>query len=337
MPKSDAAAAPQPMAGGQPIGAATAEQAADWLTLFMSGEATEADRQRWQQWCAADPEHQRAWRHIESVTGKLKILEPKAAYQTLSAYADAGGPPSNGRRKLLGIALCGGMAGTTGLLASRPTAWQVLAADYRTGTGERRDVVLDDGTRITLNTGSAIDVRFDAQRRSVRLLAGELAVVTGHPAGERRDFVVETAQGSIRALGTRFTVRQLDGRTRVVVLESAVEIAPRQAGSAKRVLHAGEQTSFAPASVAPGGAADAWTLAWTRGQLVAADMRLDDFVAELGRYRPGLLRCEDSVAHLRLSGVFPLDDTGRILATLPDVLPVRVHSRSPYWIVVAPR
>lgn len=325
------------MAGGRPIGAATADAAADWLTLFMSGEATEEDRLRWQRWRAADPEHERAWHHIEAVTGKLKVLEPDAAYKTLSPYAGADEPAAPARRKLLGVALLCGLGGASGILAWRANAWQRLAADYRTATGERRALRLADGSRIVLNTGSAIAVRFDAQRRSVRLLAGELAIVTGHlPGGARdpRDFVVDTAQGRIRALGTHFTVRQLDGETRVAVLDSAVEITPRLAAAAPLVLRAGQRTVFTADAVAPAAATDAWTLAWTRGQIVADGMRLDDFLAELGRYRGGVLRCADDAAGLRVSGVFPLDDADRILATLPEVLPVRVRRHTPFWVVV---
>ncbi len=79
----------RPMAGGQPISEATADQAAQWLTLLMSGEASHEERQRWQQWRAAHPDHERAWQHIEAITGRLKQMEPKAAYRTLSPYVAA--------------------------------------------------------------------------------------------------------------------------------------------------------------------------------------------------------------------------------------------------------
>jgi len=76
--------------------------------------------------------------------------------------------------------------------------------------------------------------------------------------------------------------------------------------------------------------------AWARGQLVADEQRLGDFLAELGRYRPGLLRVDPRIAGLRLSGVFPLADTDRILDTLPSVLPVRLQWRTRYWVTVVP-
>ncbi|MFT3812849.1 MAG: FecR family protein [Acidovorax sp.] len=333
IPHSSNDGPPPLMAGGLPISEAVADQAAEWLTLLMSGEATAADRQRWQQWRAAHTDHERAWRHIEAVTQRLKLLEPRAGYQTLSPYA---GPKGSGRRKALNLLLWGGAAGAAALLASRTQTWQRQVADYRSGIGEQRVVTLQDGSRITLNTASAIDVRFDGQRRLLRLVAGEVLVATGRAlghAGDPRPFVVETAEGRIRALGTRFGVRQQDGRTSVAVLESAVEITPADGGT-PRILQAGERASFTRAEVEAPQAVAERDGAWARGQIVAEDTRLDDFLAELGRYRAGLVRCAPEVAGLRLSGVFPLNDTDRILATLPSVLPVQVRLRTRWWVTV---
>jgi transmembrane sensor len=328
------------MAGGQPISETTANAAADWLTLFMSGEASAQDQQRWREWRSADPEHERAWQHIETVTGKLKTVEPHAAYHALSSYneLEAAGPPP--RRKLLGLLLFCGLAGSAGLLVPRSQAWRTLAADYRTGIGRLRTEVLDDGSRITLNTGTAIDVRFDAGERRIRLIAGELAIVTGHrdhAHPERRRFVVETAEGSIRALGTRFSVRQREGRTEVAVVESAVEITPGAAPARAYVVAAGRQTAFTRDAPGAQDVLDKSALAWTKGQIVADNMRLADFVAELGRYREGSMHCSAAVADLRLSGVFPLTDIEQILATLPRALPVQVRHTTAYLVTIDAR
>jgi transmembrane sensor len=70
--------------------------------------------------------------------------------------------------------------------------------------------------------------------------------------------------------------------------------------------------------------------------LEASDMRLDAFVDELRRYRPGLVQLAPEVAGLRLSGVFPLADTDRILQALVQVLPVQVHMPVRYWVRIGP-
>ncbi|VCU68216.1 fec operon regulator FecR [Pigmentiphaga humi] len=233
----------------------------------------------------------------------------------------------------------GGLAIGAGLLASRTGPWQANMADFRSATGEQRSFALEDGTQLMLNTGSAVNLRFDASERRILLVAGEIMVATRHGPGssaDSRPLLVQTAEGTIRSLGTRFTVRQRPERTSVAVLESAVEISSQGAPGSTRVLHAGEQTQFSRETVEAPGSTDEQTDAWTRGQLLADEQRLDDFLAELDRYRPGMLRVDPRIAGLRLSGVFPLADTDRILATLPSVLPVRVQWRTRYWATVVP-
>jgi transmembrane sensor len=118
------------------------------------------------------------------------------------------------------------------------------------------------------------------------------------------------------------------------VLESAVEITSGDAPGQSEVLHAGERTTFTRQAIDAAQPASGQDSAWTRGQIVADNMRLADFLAELARYRPGIVRCEGNVANLRVSGVFPLNDPDRILAILPKVLPVQVRLRTRYWVTV---
>lgn len=311
-----------------PIDPAAADQAAEWLTLLMSGEFGQAERQRWQQWRAADPGNERAWRHIEAVGARLQGLHGAAAYRALS-------PLASGRRNAMKLLLGVGMAGTAGALAFRSQPCQRLAADMHTGVGERRAWTLSDGTRVLLNTASAVNVRFDGRKRLLTLVAGEIMIVTGHAeAGTERPFLVQTAEGRVQALGTAFTVHQRAGRTEVLVQKSAVEITPADAPREARMLREGQRTSFSSARIEAPAPASADNAAWTLGAIVADDMRLDDFLAELGRYRHGVLRCDPAVAGLRFSGVFPLNDTGAILSMLPNSLPVRISSRTAYWVTV---
>ncbi|MBV6304075.1 FecR domain-containing protein [Candidimonas humi] len=323
---------------GRVISRATADAAADWLTLLMSGEASNEQQRQWRQWRQAHVDHEAAWQHVESVTGRMKSLESAPAYAALSSYGASDRPSSAARRRASRMLLWGGLATGAGLLASRTNIWQASMADCRSSTGEQRNFTLDDGTRLTLNTDSAVNLRFDANQRNILLVAGEIMIATRHGPGQPdpRPLLVETAEGSVRSLGTRFTVRQRTGRTSVAVLESAVEIRPLAGFGSARLLHAGEQTQFSRDAVEAPHLVDENADAWARGQLVADEQRLGDFLAELGRYRPGLLRVDPRIAGLRLSGVFPLADTDRILDTLPSVLPVRLQWRTRYWVTVVP-
>ncbi|WP_307867212.1 FecR domain-containing protein [Variovorax sp. E3] len=145
------------------------------------------------------------------------------------------------------------------LLATVPAAWlgwrfvhaHGWTAQHHTSTGERRELLLSDGTRVTLNTASAIDVRFDAAQRLVVLRAGEILVATApDTAAAHRPFRVQSGSGTMEALGTRFSVRQEEegGATRIAVLEGAVRISPAS-GAASRVLPAGQQGRFSAGGI----------------------------------------------------------------------------------------
>jgi transmembrane sensor len=323
------------MAGGLPINEKVADQAAEWLTLLMSNEISDADKRRWRQWRGAHPDHERAWQHIETVTQRLKMAESSTFYKVLSPYA---GPKSSGRRKLLNILLWGSVSGTAAVLTTRTQTWQQQVADYQTRTGEQRSFTLNDGSQITLNTGSAINVRFDGERRLVSLVAGEILITTAQALNRSQDsrpFVVETAEGRVRALGTRFSVRQNDKQTVVAVQESAVEITTAS-GEVSRTLTAGQLTYFSRTEIETSRELTPADDAWTRGQIVATDMPLEEFTRELSRYRSGIVRCSPEVASLRVSGVFPLQDTNRILGSLPNVLPVQISLRTRFWVTIEP-
>jgi ferric-dicitrate binding protein FerR (iron transport regulator) len=72
--------------------------------------------------------------------------------------------------------------------------------------------------------------------------------------------------------------------------------------------------------------------AWVDGLIVTRNMRLADFLSEVGRYRHGYLGCSADVGDLRLSGVFRLEDTDRLLAVVAQTLPVQVRYRTRWWV-----
>ena len=72
--------------------------------------------------------------------------------------------------------------------------------------------------------------------------------------------------------------------------------------------------------------------------LVADRMRLTDFAAELSRYRSGIVRVDPTVAHVRVSGAFPLRDTDKALAMLVSTYEVDAITRlRGHWITLVAR
>ncbi len=314
MDTGDTAALPRPVA----------RQAVAWWVALQADDVDARQRQAWQAWRSASPLHEQAWQRIEAIGGELGRLPAGLAQNTL---ATSRGPR---RRDLLrGVVALVAVGGATwGLQRHGPTA-----ADHRTGTAQRLPLVLADGSQITLDAASALDVDLGQNERRLRLRAGQILVQT---APDPRPFVVQTAAGTLRALGTRFVVQCHAEGTRVAVLAGAVRLEPAS-GASHHTVPTGAVGWLAPtrADALPG-AADAAD-AWTRGMLVASGMPLGQFLAAVARYRPGRLTCDPTIATLRVSGTYPLGDTDAILAALPAALPVHVSRTTRYWVSVQPR
>lgn len=316
------------MSAAGDIDAAALDQAAAWLVRLNATDASAADRADWQRWHDASPQHARAWQRAEALLGRLGGLPPALARPVL------GRDHAAMRRRVV--------TRLAALLALTPAAWSAWrmgpewTADYRTATGERRNVRLADGSEVALNTASALDVHFDADLRRLHLLAGEILVDTAaDPRSPARPFVVDSAQGRMRALGTRFVVRRHETQTELTVLQGAVEIQPRDAGAPARVVRAGEKTRFGAAHIDPPQPAAAHEADWSRGMLVADAMPLQDLAAELSRYRRGVVRVDAALAQLPISGAFPIDDTERCLSMLQRTYPLRVEFMTRYWVKLA--
>ena len=314
-------------AADAPIAPAIVEQASHWLMLHWGEPLDDEQRRRFAEWQAADPEHRRAWQRLERLQGTLAAVPADTARTVLRDLPDV-------RRrqalKLLGLLL---MAGGGGYLAQSRLPWREAMADLRSGTGERLQRTLPDGSRLDLNSGSAVDIRFSDSERRIRLLAGELLLDSGHDPA-RRPLIVETPAGEIQALGTRFSVYEIDGGSRVELYEGELELRPRLLPASR--LQAGQRRWFSAERLEAAGPADPNAIAWREGRLVAERMPLGRFLAELSRHRPGVLRCDPAVAELPLTGVFPLADTDRVLMALQQSLPVKVHSLTRYWVTVGP-
>lgn len=310
-----------------PIDPVILREAAEWLTQLHGGDAGPKEWEAIECWRASSPAHGRAWTRAEALMGDLRGLPGGPLRATLEK-------PAPRRRHLLRL-LWLPLLPTAGWLS-----WQQMRVDgerWRSATGQQLPLTLADGTRLLLNTSTEIAVDFTAQARTIHLLDGEILVTSApDPSPLPRPLRVLTRDGSVRPIGTRFSVRRASGDadSRVVVFEGAVQVDAR--GRRQRV-DAGQRLDFGAGGMdRPQDHAGLTDEAWTQAMVVARRMRLADLVAELDRYHPGFLRCHPDVAELRISGTFPALARARSLQLLAESLPVQVRERSAYWVTVEP-
>jgi len=310
-----------------PIDSTIVEQASEWLMLHWGGEMNAEQRQAFTAWQHAHPEHRRAWQRLQQLQETFGAVPAGCARAVLRDSPD---PQRRAALKMLGLLL---VAGGSGYLLQSQVSWRSAFAEHRTATGEIRHMTLSDGTRLALNSNSAIDVRFTPQERRIRLLSGEILLTSGHDPV--RPLIVETPSGDVQALGTRFSVREMDDGARVELYEGQLLINPRHGASVH--MNAGDSLWFSASGAGQRQLANPDDSSWSQGRLVAERQPLGRFLAELARYRPGWIRCDEAVSQLLLTGVFPLDNTDSVLAALERTLPVQVESVTRYWVTVKRR
>jgi transmembrane sensor len=188
-------------------------------------------------------------------------------------------------------------------------AWIVVhPVSYSTAVGEHRTVVLDDGSRVTLNTDSRVLVRFEKNRRQVTLQRGEgIFEVATDP---HRPFVVSAAELEVVALGTQFAVSRLDDELSVTLIEGKVAVKSKEASQPQLLPVPGERIRIRnDVAMATDKPRIDQMLAWRRGEIDFDSSSLYEAVAKMNRYgRTPILLRPTGDANLRVSGVFKTGD-----------------------------
>lgn len=310
------------------------EQAESWLIRLRSGTASPEDAAAFRHWCDLDPRHREAAQMLGRLWGGLApALRDAPAPRRADAAAQPGrrpgavARPQMGRRLFVG----GAVAAAAGWLAWRPplALWPSvadLAADYRTGTGEQRQVTLARDVVVDLNTRTRMDLLSSATPAAgIRLLAGEADIqadIAGAP-GAARPFDVVAASARVRAWRAGFNVRLSGDAGCVTCVTGTVEL---RHPHGRATLSAGQQVVYDERIVhAPSTVDAASVTAWRRGMLVFDDVPLADVIDEINRYRPGKLVLRNPrLADARVQAQFSLRRLDDAIVMVRDVFGAHV-------------
>lgn len=325
-----------------------AEQAAEWMVLLTCDDPDERARaeQGFRAWRAADPHHAQAAARIEGFIAQVDTVRRRSGDDARPARAalDAARAGKRRRRNVLqagavltGIVVLAGAVGFSGLLS----APGLMQADLRSSELQWLEQILPDGTRISLSGASAIKLRFDASRRTVELLGGDIRVDVAKDAS--RPFVIETPDTRIRALGTRFLVSYANGRTDLEMFESQVVVentlSDPTGGPASVVVRGGQRVQVTRQGIGQIESLDARRVeaGWQQRQLILDERPLPEVLAQLARHRPGGIRYDsESLAALKVSGVLPLDKPDEALRLLQISFPeLRLRYVASRWVWVS--
>ncbi|WP_066521924.1 FecR family protein [Sphingobium cloacae] len=257
------------------------DRAQYWVARLVAKDISESEIVELETWLASNPRHKHAF------------ARERALWQDLSAVAEAFAQPASKpvplsgarrffpRRRIMQAAPVA-LAASFAAVFFMPSILIGLRADYQAPVGAVRSVALPDGTTVSLDSGSAISMAFDGDRRVVHLLAGRAWFDVRH---ESRPFLVEAAGGQTRDIGTAFEVRRESHIVEVGVTHGAVRIhAPNDTDSP--ILRAGDRASYdAKGFVRLSSQPAAYVAAWRKGELLFDKVPIETALAEIARYR----------------------------------------------------
>lgn len=339
------------------LGMTPDEAAVYWVLRHDRGDLTAADQASFDAWLDASEAHARAFRKANGVWDVFDQADADPHLTALRQVALAAKPAPRRWIPALGAGLAASLTavalllpGQLGLsggparapvaeIASTTGAQPAAAVRFATAKGERRIVRLPDGTRVTLNTDTAVSLAYTPTGRLVRLTRGQALFEVAKDAS--RPFTVEAAGRRVTALGTIFEVRLDPGRMKVVLVEGRVVVdhatATEASGPAPTLLKPGQALVAelgVPQRVAPVDVGD--ELLWRDGYVSLEDAPLASAAAEMSRYTAAPIRVlDDETGRMRISGVFRTGDADRFAGLVRELLPVRVERMADGSLVIA--
>ena len=331
--------------------------AADWHSRLTDEDGSPRAYAEFDAWLAADARHkaafdavERAWSGLAAARVDPRVLklrrEALSATHRLHVFRFATAAAIVGVLVAIAYVVAPGFRDGRAADSGISMAAAREGGAFRTAIGERSTVTLSDGSSVALNTNSRIEVRFTAQQRNVRLLAGQAWFQVAKNAA--RPFVVEAGDQRVTAIGTSFDVRIGDPQSRdsvqVTLAEGKVSVEPIRSSFSRLIL-----PEVVPEMLTPGEAlivsgdaparkrkADlSKVISWRQGQVVFDDDSLAAAVAEINRYSPTRIELADPrLGELKVSGVFAAGRSESFVETVTGHYPIQVATRDESRIVL---
>ncbi|MCF6215451.1 MAG: FecR domain-containing protein [Emcibacter sp.] len=204
------------------------DEATEWFVLMRAEDISPARAAGFADWISQSDLHQAAYREIGGLWDELPVMVSPAA----SPARDRASVTSLADHKIQKkshkqIWSPGMIAASIAFLAISIMGYgfwgnNIWMDSHSTKIGALADVVLEDGSRLALNTNSEIRVDLQKDKRVVYLTRGEVFFEVAKDVD--RPFFVETTGGLVRVLGTKFNIRQKEFHSDVTVLEGSVGV-----------------------------------------------------------------------------------------------------------------
>ena len=307
---------------------APADEAADWFVRLHSGDVSQSTRLEHEAWLAEDDRNRERFEAVERSMRDLAPLDDWMRTEVNRLNARDSARRAWRTKGLFGVAsAAAAVAAVTLWITTNPADF------YTTERAEQREISLDDGSRIHLNSASSVAVRYSPEARTVELNDGEGVFDVSRDA--QRPFVVAARDAEVVAIGTQFRVRLVDDDVTVTVLEGAVAVFNRpgsggmsapgsiQPDSEPTLLYANDQITLSNGVMTAVQSVNASVAtAWREGKLIYDATPLRQVVAEMSRYTPIELAVADGVPDHPITGLIQIRSPDAMLRFISNAVPV---------------
>jgi len=292
----------------------------------VSDDWTDADEAGLQAWLAADARHADAYGQVIEAMSAFDDQDDAAELQALRQQLQDSAVPLGGARRspprpsrrawMVGAgALAAGLVGFAVL--SRPSPARI----YTAPAGAPAEFTLADGSRLSIEGGGAVAVRLGRRARDLELTRGQARFEVAHD--QARPFSVTVGDQVVVATGTMFNIDRLSERSVVSLLEGRVIIHPVRGEGPTLALTPGEQAVLRPGTPPLRQTADVRSAAaWRNGRLIFDDTPLAEAVERVNRYGANLRVGDETLARLRVTGVFKTGDNAAFVEAITAYLPI---------------
>lgn len=299
---------------------AVTDAAAQWCMRLHAEDCSDAEREAFAQWLAANPQHAEEYQAMLEIWQTADLL-PRSPATTRQA------PAGRVRRRAWRPAASAAMISVLALPLAAWIGWELgwLPNRYQhfDSSDQVRAVQLADGSNVELNLHSEVRFLNFKDRRRVDLVKGEAFFDVSHDS--QHPFIVHAGRGQIRVTGTQFNVWKYQDQVKVTLVEGSVLVSSDGSDGGYR-LGPGMQASYRTGDFEPQLAQSddyANSLAWRSGRMVLDNLSLSQALPVINRYldKP-LMLADNNVGSIRISGIYDTRDVRQLVDNLPKVLPI---------------
>lgn len=327
-----------PSTSAAPLPESPMDGAARWFALRRR-KSDFVEQQQFNDWLDADPANRHAYEQVSRSWEMAALASADPTVQAMRNEALTTRPRERGdHAKLWGalataalvvIAFTGISLSDPGLIqGARDAAMQRDHFVLRTGVGERATATLEDGSTVTLNTGTTLEINYTRLRRDIRLVTGQALFKVAHDTS--RPFVVAAAMREVVAVGTEFEVRVDGEKVRVALLQGRVRVQRAQSRAANSddsaTMVPGEQLVASSAGLELHQADVQELVSWKVGRIRFDDSRLADAVAEMNRYNHTPIEIDPALAETRISGSFRTGESWTFAEAISEAFGLKAES-----------